>query len=121
MALGFVHMGDIATIAGSVVVVGQCDWWVGIVLCLGGLVLVLGVEVVMLAGRLSPPEVSSGSSRPTEATQSAHCLRAASRARVSASEGQLERKSCFSRVWENWGFCQATSCANTPSHVSDAV
>ena len=103
-----------------VMVVGQCDWWVGIVLCLGGLVLVLGVEVVMLAGRLSPPEVSSGSSRPTEATQSAHCLRAASRARVSASEGQLERKSCFSRVWENWGFCQATSCANTPSHVSDA-
>ena len=31
--------------------------WVGVVLCLGGLPVVLGL-VVMLAGLLSPPEVS---------------------------------------------------------------
>ena len=100
--------------AGGIMAVGQ--WWLGIVLCLGGWVVlvVLGVVVMLARGLLSPPEVTFRASPEHPAHSGLHSVRPLppaglpSRKRVSGSvavsksEGQLAKKSQAAAFLENW-------------------
>ena len=95
--------------------VGQ--WWLGIVLCLGGWVVlvVLGVVVMLARGLLSPPEVTFRASpehpahsnglhsvRPLPPAGLPSRKRVSGSVAVSKSEGQLAKKSQAAAFLENW-------------------
>ena len=81
---------------GGIMAVGQ--WWLGIVLCLGGWVVlvVLGVVVMLARGLLSPPEVTFRASPEHPAHSGLHSVRPLPPAGPSRNRGGGSERECRS-------------------------